>query len=137
VVVRDDSFWTADIDTTLLHASSVSNIAYSLNCGQRWGHNDKALVAGGKVADDVLSLYTAWYRDPHPQLNDVYNAELFLKEVAAIRYVPWEEVGSDRLPTVVVTHIKVPGAEQPVLCIARRDSCGIANSTSQPYPFCD
>jgi hypothetical protein len=137
VVLRDDSFWTADIDTTLLHASSMAEIAYSLNCGQRFGHNDKALVVGGKVADDVLSMYTAWYQDQNPLLHHAYNAEGFIKKVAEIRYVPWAEVGSDRLPAVVASHIKVPDALQPVLCISRQDSCGIVDSSSQLHPFCD
>jgi hypothetical protein len=139
VVLRDDSFWTAEIDTTLLHASSIAGddgIAYSLNCGQRFGHNDNALLLSGKVADDVLSMYTAWQQDLYPQLHHMSNAEEFLKKLAEIRLVPWEEVGSDRLPVAVASHIKAPDAEQPVLCMAQEDACGIATSASQQHPFC-
>jgi hypothetical protein len=137
VVLRGRLIWTADIDTALLHVSSMAEIAYSLNCGQRLGHNDKALVVGGEVADDVLSMYTAWCQDQNPRLHHVYTAEGFLQKVAEMRYVPWEEVESNRLPAVVASHVKVPDALQPVLCISRQDSCGIVDSTSQLYPFCD
>lgn len=136
LVLRDDSFWTADMDTALLHASSTSEIAYSLNCGQRSGLNDKALVMSGRVADDILSLYSTWYQDPRPQLQHISNAEEFLKKVAETRYVPWEEVGGDRLPTAVASHVKASDALQPVLCIDFKDSCGVAKSTNQIHPFC-
>jgi len=136
VLVRDDSFWTDDIDTKLFHIRR-NNTAHSLNCGQWGGHNDKVLVAGGGVADDVLSLYTTWYHDQHQQLHDTFNAEGFLKKIAELRNVPWEEVGSDRLPAVVASHIMMPNVARPALCIARKDSCGYGDSPGQRYPFCE
>merc|ERR1712179_507782 len=78
--------------------------------------DDKVIILGGRVAGTVLTAYSQYYLNHHPDLDLATSKEHFLFEVARLSGLRWRLIRRDRLPYFTVLHLQRMG-KSPILCI--------------------
>jgi len=95
---RDDAFWINRIvdPAELLKNPNSPRTVWSKGCKQWSGINDKTVLLGRDAAEDMLSVYSSFWKK-EPSLRS-FNAEVYLKVFANSRKLILKELPFDELP---------------------------------------
>lgn len=84
MVAREDPTWLSPVNMHALSVDGYQNVAFSRNCLQWGGLNDKAIVFGRSAAEKTLTkLYSEFWTNPVVG----HNAEVYWKEYIASKGV--------------------------------------------------
>eukprot|EP00931_Biecheleriopsis_adriatica_P091023 TRINITY_DN64930_c0_g1_i1.p1 TRINITY_DN64930_c0_g1~~TRINITY_DN64930_c0_g1_i1.p1 ORF type:complete len:172 (+),score=21.10 TRINITY_DN64930_c0_g1_i1:136-651(+) len=119
VWTRSDSYWVDDLNMEHFpDTRTVYSRAFGAPCHvyDRNQISDQSLVLGAEVAGKILTMYSAFYLNPHRSLDTCRSSEDFMKAVADLRGVRWQIVRQDWLPFFLSLHMRLPDREKPVFC---------------------
>eukprot|EP00927_Polykrikos_kofoidii_P043580 TRINITY_DN37655_c0_g1_i1.p1 TRINITY_DN37655_c0_g1~~TRINITY_DN37655_c0_g1_i1.p1 ORF type:complete len:373 (+),score=25.91 TRINITY_DN37655_c0_g1_i1:100-1218(+) len=149
ILTRDDSFWADDVhlvqfpDPWTIYSRRFGILCEATDPAS-WGPDDKALIIGGRVAGEFLTMYTTYYHNLDQRLDRMDSLEHFFWLVAHVKGIKWEMVRKDWLPYFTAQHMTQETWTEPRLCLR-----GINNERLQrptdicihpaliPYPFCE
>lgn len=152
LVTRDDAFWIDDVhldhfsDPWTVYSTDFAGLCCKpATTPDLLVPSDRVFVMHGRVAARFLALYTEYYRNPSPALDEVNSVEHFQLTLARSMGFRWEIVRQDWFPFFLAMHTKGRHpARPPSLCL-RQATTRILSHPTGPcihpmrvrHPFCD
>jgi len=125
LLTRDDIYWVGSVHMARFPGPDV---VYSPPMGSLCARvdnpdspSDHALVMTGRAAGRFMRLYSEFYYNPSPRLDEASSVEEFLTLVAKLQRLDWEIVRRDWFPYFLAVHTQGYEGEveerSPILCL--------------------
>lgn len=118
---REDQYWFSPFDVRSFErdTNGTRPKMYTRNCNLYSGISDKVILFERSAADKMLKLYTEFYQNKEPMLDQGESAEAFIKLSATLKKVEWEHgrIAFKRLPSLDAQFVRATSKSKVKICL--------------------